>query len=376
MNPTINPFELISPDLVRLALVLGMVLSVFLYERSYLTTGSIVVPGFLGMHFFEPSSILMSVFNAWVCFLLVHKLIPRICFMHNRTKFYALVVVSVLLQLGWNSLASIQTPVATLGQAMAGFGYVIPGLIAHDMARNGALKTSLNTIFVSCLVGGAVLVSLLLAPTLSRATTVPSLSPFHFDLTLVLLLSAVGSVLLKLRTPLRSGGFVTAAYFVTFGAAPLVPLTTLFVAVTTYLLCVNILIPRMIIFGRRKFALMLLVGSVLMWAVLIVLGQLGIEFPLAYHPSYAGIIILLPGLIANDMQRSSVTSVVCGLGLMASWIFVLASLYYEIRNHSRPDRLCLFIGGLISVLLVVQFSQRPSQKMNSLPLPIQHGAAS
>ena len=369
----ISPIDLFSPDLVRLALVLGMVLSVFFYEKSHLTTGSIVVPGFLGLHFLEPSVILMSVVNAGICFWLVHRLAPRICFMQNRTKFYALIVCSVLLQLAWNAVSSVDDPTAFLGQAMAGFGYVLPGLIAHDMARNGPLKTSLNTILISCLVGGVVFALLVLYPQLCRARPTMSLPSFRFDLTLVLMLSTVGSILLKLRTPLRSGGFVTAAYMVAFGASPTVPIVIFFAALCTFLVVTHGLMPQMIVFGRRKFALMLLVGALVMWATQILLGGLGVDFPLAHHSSYAGIIILLPGLIANDMQRSSVTRVLCGLGLLASWIFVAASLYYEVCTYSRPDRLFLLIGCLSSVLLVIKFLQQ-SPRLEPMTLPIHHGA--
>ncbi|NIQ31140.1 MAG: hypothetical protein GTN89_12380, partial [Acidobacteria bacterium] len=40
---------LFTADVVRLAFVLGVITSVLLYERRHVTTGSIVVPGYIAV---------------------------------------------------------------------------------------------------------------------------------------------------------------------------------------------------------------------------------------------------------------------------------------------------------------------------------------
>ncbi len=182
--------EFLSADLVRLAFVFGMVLSVFLYEKSHLTTGSIVVPGFLGIHFLEPQFIFGLILNSWICFLIVHRFAPRFFLMSARCKFHSLIVTSVLVQIAWSQLAAVEYGfIAVAGSSMSELGYVIPGLIAHDMSRNGALKTAANTLFVSYLVGALtfVLISFLPALALTKGDAVAV--PARYDLVFVLTLS-------------------------------------------------------------------------------------------------------------------------------------------------------------------------------------------
>ena len=354
-----NPYELLSPDLIRLAFLVGMIISVLLYERSHLTTGSIVVPGFLGVHIFEPLFILISILNAWICFLLVHRIFPKFCLLENKTKFHALIVTSVCLQLSWNALSSLNLPLAIAGQQMSGLGFVIPGLIAHDMNRNGVIKTGLNTIFVSFAVGAMVLGCLTYLPDSSLNPHTTFSIAFSIDLALVLVLGTVGSVLLKVKTPIRSGGYVTAAYLVFFGVEWIALATILLAAFASYAICSTLIIPNMIIFGRRKFASMLIIGAIVFWINTVLLSSMGIRVPLVNHPAYAGIIILLPGLIANDMHRVGITRVLTGMGLLVSWIFVIANLYYEVRFYSRPEYVFPLVGCLSGIWLVIGFLSNP-----------------
>ena len=372
-----NPTELLSADLVRLAFVIGMVLSVLLYEKSHLTTGSIVVPGFFGIHIFEPTLIFISLLNASLCFGIVHRLGPKFWFLENKTKFYALIIVSVFLQLLWNQLATIQTPLSAFGNSMTGFGFVIPGLIAHDMARNGCLKTSLNTLLVSCIVGCMVFLLVVVSPRTSLNLQEVSRIPVSFDLAVVLALSTLGAIMLKLQTPIRSGGYITAAYFVFFGFDPLTLVLIIIAALATHLLCCRMLIPQLVVFGRRKFSLMLIVGAILMWGIGLLLAVARVEVQIINHPCYAGIVILLPGLIANSMQRTSIVSVGIGLGLLASWIFVIVTLFYEVKYFARPEHVFPLVGCLSGIFLVTIFLRRRNGLETSSPNPMfEHGATS
>ncbi|MEM7454304.1 MAG: poly-gamma-glutamate biosynthesis protein PgsC/CapC [Planctomycetota bacterium] len=344
-----NPVELMAPDLVRFAFVAGMVLSVALYEKSHLTTGSIVVPGFFGIHIFEPGVVGASLLNSFLCFYLVHRLGPRILFMSTRTKFHLLIAVSLLLQVIWFGITSLPSPIAVTGDMMAGFGCVIPGLIAHDMARNGPARTALSTLLVSSVVGAAVFGLVIVAPEMSLHRGVHTTSQISFDLLLVLTISTMASVVLKLSTPLRSGGYVTAAYFVFMGTSLTTLMCILSAALVTYGICCRLLIPRMIVFGRRKFAMMLIVGALLMWGFTLALAFTGPRLPLVDHPAYAGIVILLPGLIANDMQRSGLIRVTFGLGATTGATFIFASLYCEIRSFGRPENV-LHLASLAALV--------------------------
>lgn len=331
-----NSIECMSPELIRLAFVAGMILSVFLYEKSHVTTGSIVVPGFLGVHLFEPVVVVTCFVNAWVCYALVHQIIPRFWMMSSPAKFHSLIVASIFIQLFWAFIVTIESPIAVIGDSMAGFGYVIPGLIAHDMARNGRFKTVLNAGMAALTIGLLVLAMLIAFPTESICSHRDLFRPSPFHLVSILALSSLGSMLLKTRFSIRSGGYVTAAYMVFSGASLPVFFAIATVSLATLAICRFVIIPNMIIFGRRKFATMLIVGSLSMWASTMLIEWLGVPTMVSSHPSYAGVMILLPGLIANDMQRSSVANVASGLGLLVGWIYLAASWLARACSECSP----------------------------------------
>ncbi|MEM9411395.1 MAG: poly-gamma-glutamate biosynthesis protein PgsC/CapC [Planctomycetota bacterium] len=359
-----NSAEFMSVDLIRFAFVLGMILSVYLYEKSHLTTGSIVVPGFLAIHIFEPWVILFTVLNAAVCFWLIHVLLPRFVLMQNSHKFYLLIVASVLIHIFWRSLAVSNYGMSFAANALMGFGYVIPGLIAHDMSRNGCLRTSVNVLFATHAIGIVLYFSVVVFPRGSLNLQEIESFEYAFELPFILALSTFGAIVLKSQTPIRSGGYITAAYVVFLGTSELTLVSILMAAVVTYWINVWLIMPNMIVFGRRKFSAMLIVGSLVMWAFCILVEGLGIGSPVLSHPAYAGIIMLLPGLIANDMQRASLNRVIAGLGILSGWVFAVASLIYELRYFSRPDQI-VPLAGISIVLLLIIFLFTESEKQHS-----------
>ena len=66
---------LLSTEVVRFAFVLGVAVSMLMYERRHLTTGSIVVPGYIASFIVFPLIILATFFNALVSYLIVNKLL-------------------------------------------------------------------------------------------------------------------------------------------------------------------------------------------------------------------------------------------------------------------------------------------------------------
>ena len=357
-----KPLELMSPDLVRLVFVIGMVLSVCLYEKSHLTTGSIVVPGFLGINIFEPALVIFSILNAIFCFWLVHRLVPRFCLMRAKSKFDLLIITSVSLRFTLDFCGSLQLPIAFIADSLGGMGYVIPGLIAHDMSRNGVAKTSLNALGISAVVGGCVLAYFMLTPEISFRNSQASHCQPQFDLSLVMLLSIIAAIILRRATVVSGGGYVTAAFIASLGFPAELIVLLIGVAWLTYLLNTR-LMARMIVFGRRKFSLMLITGSVIMWTAIGIASSAGIGVEQASNPQCIGIMILIPGLIANEIQRFGFRSVATGCVLSSAWIYSVASIFCELQNCPRPVRLLHLVGtGLLSGLTVFYLRKTPDRE--------------
>ena len=77
-----------------------------------------------------------------------------------------------------------------------------------------------------------------------------------------------------------------------------------------------VLKPFMIVFGRRKFAVVLMTGSVLSWTTLEAAGHwlpgvLSLDgLPIA--------VLFVPALLANDMERTSIPEVLVGTTVAAA----------------------------------------------------------
>ena len=67
---------LFSSEIVRFAFVFGICVSMMLYERLHLTTGSIVVPGYIAMFLVYPMVVVATFVNA-LALLLPDE--PRVC---------------------------------------------------------------------------------------------------------------------------------------------------------------------------------------------------------------------------------------------------------------------------------------------------------
>ena len=89
---------LFHTDVVRLAFLAGVVASIFLYEKSHLTTGSIVVPGYIALFLAQPFVIGATFLNALLSWWIVNRLLPRWFLLYGRTKFTVLALISISLQ--------------------------------------------------------------------------------------------------------------------------------------------------------------------------------------------------------------------------------------------------------------------------------------
>jgi poly-gamma-glutamate biosynthesis protein PgsC/CapC len=136
------------------AIGLGLVVSIIFSETLGLAAGGMVVPGYIAMMFHEPSriagTILVSVFT-----FLVIKFLSNYVFVYGRRRTVLVILVGFLI--GWFSREFLIFNIAE-GQALEfqAVGFIIPGLIANWMERQGVIQT-LSTMIVA-----AVLVRLLL----------------------------------------------------------------------------------------------------------------------------------------------------------------------------------------------------------------------
>ena len=121
-------------------------------------------------------------------------------------------------------------------------------------------------------------------------------------------------------TGLYPGGIIVPGYLVLFIDEPARIAGSLIAALLT-LLCFKLASRYVIIFGRRKFVFMVLIGGI--WALLW-LRMLPILFPLSLEFRVIGWVI--PGLIANNFEKQGVIVTTASLVTVTVCTYLLGRL--------------------------------------------------
>jgi poly-gamma-glutamate biosynthesis protein PgsC/CapC len=135
-----------------------------------------------------------------------------------------------------------------------------------------------------------------------------------------LLIGLVLALLWAEITDLSPGGIIVPGYFALYLDRPLRAAATLAVALLT-LAIYRFLARRLILFGRRRFVLMVLVGAVLSQAWLLVLPRL-FDAPLELRV----IGWVIPGILASSLVRQKVLPTLASLAAVATLTFAVIRL--------------------------------------------------
>ena len=127
---------------------LSVILSFLVTELTGLLTGGMVSAGYLAFYFSEPMRIL-STFLLSTLIALILRLSREFLILYGRRRFMLSILLSILFVYALEKAYFILSP---LSLDLRVIGYIIPGLIANDMEKQGILRTSLALIIVTALV--------------------------------------------------------------------------------------------------------------------------------------------------------------------------------------------------------------------------------
>ncbi|WP_448523022.1 poly-gamma-glutamate biosynthesis protein PgsC [Pseudothermotoga sp.] len=125
--------------------VIGILISALFIEFTGFYPGGIVVPVWLSFYIDQPLRILGTILLALLC-LLIYKLARRYFFVYGRRRFALFILLSAVLTLLFKrflfraSLSSVELETV---------GWIIPGLIANTMERQGIFISIISMIAVS-----------------------------------------------------------------------------------------------------------------------------------------------------------------------------------------------------------------------------------
>jgi poly-gamma-glutamate biosynthesis protein PgsC/CapC len=142
----------VPTEVVRMALAFGIIVSILIYERWRVTGGAAVVAGYLALFVNRPLYIITTVVLAIATYQIVQRFIARRMFLYGRRRLVVMVLIGMVLQLITGAIAFALNFSAFVNQAtpwmvgLYGVGFVLPGLIAQDIERQGSRLTILAVV--------------------------------------------------------------------------------------------------------------------------------------------------------------------------------------------------------------------------------------
>jgi poly-gamma-glutamate biosynthesis protein PgsC/CapC len=122
-----------------------MLVSFFMSETIALAAGGIVVPGYIALLLHEPFRVLATILIAVVVFLII-KVMGRWMLLYGRRQLVLGVLLGYVIGYATKLMPPIHFGQMTLD--LATIGFVIPGLIAYWMSRQGMIET-ISTLLIA-----------------------------------------------------------------------------------------------------------------------------------------------------------------------------------------------------------------------------------
>ncbi len=128
---------------------LGLVVSLVFSETLGLAAGGMVVPGYMALMIHDPGRIAGTILVSLVTYFSI-RLLSNFMFIYGRRRTVIIIIIGFLF--GWLSREFLMIGLPD-GQTLEfqAIGYIIPGLIANWMERQGILET-LTTMIVAAVV--------------------------------------------------------------------------------------------------------------------------------------------------------------------------------------------------------------------------------
>ena len=132
-------------ELVSLSIGLGLVISLVFSELLGLTAGGMVVPGYVALYLDRPLMVVITLIVSYLTYLIVH-LLSAVTIIYGRRRTVLMILVGFGMGALLRSFGSLELPMATIDLTIV--GYIIPGLIAIWIDRQGLVE-SLSALIVA-----------------------------------------------------------------------------------------------------------------------------------------------------------------------------------------------------------------------------------
>ena len=135
--------------LVSLSIGIGLVISLAFSEMLGLTAGGMVVPGYVALYLDRPIIILITLLASYLTYFIVHSL-SAVMIIYGRRRTVLMILVGFAMGALIRSFGTFQLPITTIDLTI--IGYIIPGLIAIWIDRQGVIESFSSLIIASVIV--------------------------------------------------------------------------------------------------------------------------------------------------------------------------------------------------------------------------------
>ena len=136
-------------QIASISIGIGLVISLIFSEMLGLTAGGMVVPGYIALYLDRPLVIIFTCLVSYLTYFIVHAL-SAVMIIYGRRRTVLMILVGYALGTLLRSFGSVELPMATVDLTI--IGYIIPGLIAIWIDRQGIVESFSTMIIASVIV--------------------------------------------------------------------------------------------------------------------------------------------------------------------------------------------------------------------------------
>ena len=140
-------------ELITLSISLGLMVSLVFSEMLGIAAGGMVVPGYVALHLNNPLAVIITIILAYATYFITTTL-GTVMIIYGRRRTVIMILVGFLL--GWLTRSADVFRFGPESLELNVIGYIITGLIAIWMDRQGVIET------IAALITSSVIVRLIL----------------------------------------------------------------------------------------------------------------------------------------------------------------------------------------------------------------------
>jgi gamma-polyglutamate biosynthesis protein CapC len=138
-------------DLLALSIGIGLIVALLFSEFFGLVAGGMLIPGYLALNLTQPVTVLLTFLIGLATFVIIRS-VSGYLLVFGRRRTALTLLVAFLLGMLIRGLFTAYNAATLFGETYQVVGYIIPGLIALSIDRQGLIETVTMTLTCAVIV--------------------------------------------------------------------------------------------------------------------------------------------------------------------------------------------------------------------------------